>query len=565
MIVRNEEEFLPECLESIKDFADEIVVVDTGSTDRTISIAESYGAKIGHFEWNDSFSDARNKSLDLATSDWVFIMDADERILNESKHTIKHVLQQETIGGNVDIFSIYQNSRLKDGQSDFYKSSTIRLWRNTPEIRYKGRVHESVQHALESGLFNGATIDASIEHKGYLSEVVQQRHKEDRNSKLMQIELDENPDSLHYLFHMGRQYQADGKPEEAIAAFEKALGLVSPDVRFIEVQICSSLATLYGMNDDVDKALEIIDRVESYDIKHPEIIYTKGRMMIMLHNYTEALNCFHKAKEAASSMPVNWGDLSVGEYKADWGISAALAALERFDEAAMVARQTLDKAPDHYPTRLILLAAYQALEQWDNLRDCLLEVPCSDLRYDQFARHLISVYESQGKVSDIKKIGLYLLESDCDPANTHFILGVCAEEENDALLAEKYYKRAIELEPNYVEAYNNLGLLYVENGCVSDGLDVLSDCIQNCPDYPHTYFNMGDVLYKIEQYSVAANTYQAGLLRCPDHAPGYFTLGNCYYQMSAFDAATMAYKQAITLNPNYQEAKNNLTLIEKAA
>src|SRR5205823_2345512 len=78
MIVRDEEEMLPRCLDAIRDAVDEIVIVDTGSTDRTIEIARSYGAKVLEREWTGSFSDARNASFEAASGDWVIYLDADE-------------------------------------------------------------------------------------------------------------------------------------------------------------------------------------------------------------------------------------------------------------------------------------------------------------------------------------------------------------------------------------------------------------------------------------------------------------------------------------------------------
>ena len=78
MIVKNEEEYLPRCLENIKDIVDEIIIVDTGSTDKTVEIAKSYGAKVYYFKWNNNFSEARNVSLKYATKDWILILNVDD-------------------------------------------------------------------------------------------------------------------------------------------------------------------------------------------------------------------------------------------------------------------------------------------------------------------------------------------------------------------------------------------------------------------------------------------------------------------------------------------------------
>ncbi len=97
MIVKNEEEFLPTCLESVKDYVDEIIIVDTGSTDSTVEIAKRYNAKIYHHAWENSFSKARNYSLKYATCDWILILDADEEVDKEDAHKLKDTIKENGV------------------------------------------------------------------------------------------------------------------------------------------------------------------------------------------------------------------------------------------------------------------------------------------------------------------------------------------------------------------------------------------------------------------------------------------------------------------------------------
>lgn len=561
MIVRDEEKYLPECLESVKGFADEIVVVDTGSTDKTIEIAESYGAKVYHYEWNDNFSDARNKSIDMATCDWIFILDADERLDEQSKSVIRQGIDE----GKYDIFSIFQSSRCRDYsdvETNYYNSETIRIWRKCPSIRYEGRVHEAISNNGDVNV-DGATINAVIYHEGYLPEIIEQRHKDERNIKLMQIELDNNPDSLHYIFHMAKQHHTSRNYEQALAYFKSAEKLLSPKHNKLATSVYSYIASINCTLGRCKEALDALDQAEKRGIKHPEISYNKGRTLLIMGRYEEALDCFKEAINVKQR--AKWGDLSVCDYKADWGTSAALLGLKKFDKAIEKARQVLEKNPDYHPAHMVLIQAYLATGQLDALGSLLLSMRKFDQNTLNTAHRVIAAYESQGRISEVRDICRHIVECGHDSADIRFKLGVCAESQGELPDAEIHYKCAIELDDKCVEAYNNLALLYAQNGLVSEGLDMLSDAIDNRADYANTYFNAGDILYAIEQYSTAADMYQAGLLRCPDHAPGYFTLGNCYYQMSAFDAAVLAYKQALVLRPDYPEAANNLALIVKAA
>ena len=95
MIVKNEENTLGRCLESVKDIVDEIIIVDTGSTDNTIKIAEKYGAEIFFYKWDNSFANARNYSLSKASKDWILIMDADDELKGEDKDKVIKLINNE--------------------------------------------------------------------------------------------------------------------------------------------------------------------------------------------------------------------------------------------------------------------------------------------------------------------------------------------------------------------------------------------------------------------------------------------------------------------------------------
>ncbi|MCK4301565.1 MAG: glycosyltransferase family 2 protein, partial [candidate division Zixibacteria bacterium] len=136
MIVKDEEELLPGCLDSIRDWGDEIVIVDTGSTDRTIEIAESYGARVYHQPWEGDFSKHRNYSIELATCDWVFIIDADERFNKKDVPLLLNsVNREEHKIISVNIFNLYGSIGHK-----LTSVNSIRFFRRELNIRYRGIV-----------------------------------------------------------------------------------------------------------------------------------------------------------------------------------------------------------------------------------------------------------------------------------------------------------------------------------------------------------------------------------------------------------------------------------------
>lgn len=143
MIVKNEEVNIERCLKSVQGAVDEIIVVDTGSTDSTIEKAKKYGAKIFNYDWNDNFSDARNFSLKQATCDWIFVMDADEELENTSKHLLHQAIQYEEGVANF----LFVKEKLKDGFE--IRLPQARLFRNYKNITYQNMVAENIFRSIK--------------------------------------------------------------------------------------------------------------------------------------------------------------------------------------------------------------------------------------------------------------------------------------------------------------------------------------------------------------------------------------------------------------------------------
>ena len=155
MIVRNESQHLPKALSSVTGIASEIVVVDTGSTDDTVSIATAMGAKILHFEWIDDFAAARNAAIEAATQPWILSLDADQQLTSDSAKVLAKALERTDCMAQVVTIDLFGPSTLNPNQT-MGKSEvelafkSLRLFRNHPQIRFSGRVHEDVSKSLLS-------------------------------------------------------------------------------------------------------------------------------------------------------------------------------------------------------------------------------------------------------------------------------------------------------------------------------------------------------------------------------------------------------------------------------
>ncbi|OOM16486.1 tetratricopeptide repeat-containing glycosyltransferase family 2 protein [Clostridium saccharobutylicum] len=230
MIVKNEEEYLPKCLKSIKDVVDEIIVVDTGSTDKTVEIAKSYGAKIYYFKWNNNFSEARNESLKYATKDWIFILDADDELSLEGREAFKALLDMELDEKAIYHFETlsYYGSVIENG--NIAVNLNPRLFKNYRGIHYEGEVHNQLIRV--KGEYNAVCNDIKIYHYGYLDKRIISKDKRNRNIPILNEQIKKDPNNKFAYFNLGNEYGAEDDTNKALECYYKAYENFTPDIGF---------------------------------------------------------------------------------------------------------------------------------------------------------------------------------------------------------------------------------------------------------------------------------------------------------------------------------------------
>ncbi len=246
LIVKNEERFIKQCLDSVKPIATQIVVVDTGSTDRTVAIAKENGAEVYYFEWNDNFSDARNAAHEHAIGDWVLILDADEEMPVESHQKLtEDMAAQNVLGYRIPICNVHESL-----DSVTY---VPRLFRNAPALFFVGRVHEQIyasvivrkaEWGMEAILGTGR-----INHHGYEPALVKERQKVKRNLKLMERAVEEMPDEAALLMNYGLDLVNDGRLEEGLEKYRLAVAALEPhQPKLVLPEVRERLLTLFGVH-----------------------------------------------------------------------------------------------------------------------------------------------------------------------------------------------------------------------------------------------------------------------------------------------------------------------------
>ncbi len=294
MIVKNEENLLEACLQSVRDFVQEIVIVDTGSTDSTIDIAEKYSAKTYSFPWDNSFSNARNFSISKATCEWILLMDADERIVQQDVEKLLDFIKTTDLDGGH--FKVY-NYVGQGNSNDYTLHFALRLFRNNGTYHFVGDIHEQLCRIDEQKILNKfANLDVRLNHYGYLDKVVKEKDKRKRNIPILLKQLEGNPDSSFILFNLGNEYLAEGDYKKALQTYQKATSNININEAYAPHLIFRSSMCLYNLKQYREAVIALNDGLKIYT-SCTDMEYLKGLVFVDWKRYTMAIDSFNKALE----------------------------------------------------------------------------------------------------------------------------------------------------------------------------------------------------------------------------------------------------------------------------
>ncbi|NRD79496.1 glycosyltransferase [Bacillus sp. BRMEA1] len=286
MVVQNEEQTLEKCLTSVKGIVQEIIIVDTGSTDKTTDVAQRFGAKIITSHWNDDFSKARNLGIKEAKEEWILVLDADEELYESNFQRIKDSMNDSSIGG---FFINFINFFGEYDENSYFTDSACRLFRNHPNIHFSGDIHEEVTTSIHKlGLqiiYSGLTIF----HYGYLESVLARKKKNNRNLRIIRKALKKRPDDLRLKYALGvEQIQAEAYAD-ALETFIGTLEIVTPEADFAPDILLKTVHLLRYFNRN-EEALQLVESGLSHYPDFSDLYDVKADIHLIKHQYQHALN-----------------------------------------------------------------------------------------------------------------------------------------------------------------------------------------------------------------------------------------------------------------------------------
>ena len=365
MMVKNEEEMLPRCLDSVKSWVDEIIIVDTGSTDMTVEIAKCYDAKVYHHPWENDFSKHRNQSISYAAGDWILIMDADEVLRSGDGHLIREAIERDDIDSIMVPVVNYFNNQMGQGYNN-----QVRIFRNNMGFHYKGIVHNRF---VGSGKETHYPI--YINHFGYDLDPEKIREKYNRTSTLLKKKIKDDPNDYIARSQLSANYAGCGMFEAAIEEGMRSIELANKDIEkggdvnlWTHFIVASASVNLGHLKEAEEIALEALRlcpiHLDSCFIL--SVVYHKLRDWEQFNIFS---NDYYKLLAALKTDPGKFGTMVNTTANEAWRIQAANGEfyLEqgKYESAVLSFKRALEKRPDDVDLNINLALAYKHLGRID--------------------------------------------------------------------------------------------------------------------------------------------------------------------------------------------------------
>lgn len=296
LIVRNEEDHLARCLESIRHIADELIIVDTGSTDRTVDIARSYGATLLSAVWEDDFAKARNVALSHSTAEWVLVIDADEEVMKGTDCLREYLMQTDA-----NALTVEMANRVGKQAWECVIFHPLRLFRRRKDHgdHFVGRIHEQIV-STDGQCIPEKEIAASplmLLHDGYLPETMREKQKVERNVRILNRILEQQPKDPFHLYNLGVAYCQMRMPEKAaeMLAFAREYAPLGVAYRPTLIRDSAKIGVELGRFEETIQLLqaEIIKYPDYPDLHHllGDTLVGTGRLQGAYEAYRKATQC----------------------------------------------------------------------------------------------------------------------------------------------------------------------------------------------------------------------------------------------------------------------------------
>lgn len=555
MIVKNEEKFLPQCLESVKGLVDEIIIVDTGSTDRTVEIAGEYGAKIYFHPWEGNFSKSRNISLGYATCDWILVLDADEELDRKYITAIKSVIKS-------DQYDVIFCSVLSTSQNGDSKNYSHRIFRRGT-AHYEGIVHNQLVHEGK-----WLHTDIQIFHYGYNLSKEEMAAKYRRTESLLLKQLEKDPTDPFTYQNYVRVLRVQQQNENAVKAGFKALDICKDRLNELHYQMIAgdivfSLLSLKRYAEAEQLVGHILHKYpQNLDVNFAWGLILQGQKKYK--NAIDTMNNFITLNREFKKNPQHTRviiDTFDFEHRAWGNISDCYFHLQDYERSHDAIKKALELRPDIQVYHTAYARILIVLGRFDHARSHLLEYEqygnIEPLFYEKWAG-LCMVYPDFDNPVDILQKGVSKFPH---AVELRYLLGARLLSV-DINRAEKEFKSILEKDKDHIRAHLGLTTVYTKQQNAKLLLFHADKILDHAP-VNIVFKQVAGYCIKLDLFEKAIELLSKYLHHMPKDVDALVDVSTCYAKMNKFDAAFAGYKAALNLNPGNTKVIKNLQVLQQ--
>jgi len=511
MIVKNEEELLPQCLDSIRQVVDEIIIVDTGSTDGTVEIAKSHGAKVFHHRWENDFSKHRNQSIGYASGDWILWIDADEAVKEGCGNILKQAVSME----NADSITVPMVNYFNGGMSQSWFSQ-VKAFRNNRGIHFANIVHNRLV-----GYQSTAFYPIYIHHYGYDLSEEKMKEKFARTTALLNKQIEVEPGAFRHRHDLAACYLSNRMFEEAATEGSRAIEMAN-------IKACGEEGMLLWTHFITSFAyLKLGDLGKAERYAHmalqafPEHLDSQFVLVNVYHEQQQwdslksacdrYLSILKRLKENTG----NLGNIMHNTVNEEWRVYLAVGdlflELKQRREADGEFERALSLTPNPSECHKIIGNFFAARGAWDLAKNHLNAALEHSTDYPDAWLGLARVYKALQQDDRYRQSIDRLKALEPRDVETLKEIGICELIFGNRRSAIDYFKKVLEQGPDDIDTLINLGLAYKHEGRFEDARQHYVRALEFKGDSVAALSNLGHLYFETAQYGEAKHLYRKAI------------------------------------------------------
>mgnify|MGYP001171398301 CR=1 FL=1 len=346
LIVRDNEDTIRPCLESLKPWMDEIVIVDTGSLDRTPQICEELGARVLHSPWQDSFAQARNVSLSFARGEWIFWMDSDDTLPERCGRALRELVlgpHREQVLGY--IVQVHCPGVTPD---DVTVVDHVKLIRNRPDLRFEFHIHEQILPAIRRAHGEVAWTDLYVVHSGSDKTPAGRKRKLARDFKLLALDLAQHPDHPFVLFNLGMTHADAGQHQQAVQYLSRCVEVSTPQESHLRKAYALLIGSLMQLRHWDHARQSCTDSLQLFP-GDKELLFRQAMLFHQQGQLREAEQTYLRILSEQTQRHFTSIDQGLSNHKARHNLAIVYEDLGQYDDAITQWQTILQHRPDYTP------------------------------------------------------------------------------------------------------------------------------------------------------------------------------------------------------------------------